>query len=1121
MPIDVVEASRFETLWRQFEQTLDAPLASPLACELVAVPAAGWESYFSRRLAIRRGCWAQYRFISFSGWMNSTFRAVLPNEDYPVRDPDALTWAVASKLPGLLDDDAFTAVRNYLGADTSAIESQRLIDLARRVAGLFDQYLLYRPDLIDAWNRGIDWPETGIAKPSHTPWQRKLWKTIRQTCPTHSVSAMVRDLAQNLSGNDPRLPERVSVWMCGGVPPAHLDFLDVAGRHTHIALYVLSPSNAFGTGQDSQRRLFRQLRESGASLREFCQANHLNPPHPLWESMGELSRQRQMLMAANQDEPWRYHKPKDVPDAQKTLLGSLQRDIRQARAPVPSALQADESLRIHSCHSAIREVEVLREQLRDAFESDPNLQPEDVAVLCPDIETYAPLVHAVFGLSQPGQAGHIPYHIAGRSPRRTRPLVEAYFRLLEILQGRLGASEVLDLLNVAAVGEAADLDAEEIESITAWVTESGIRWGADTRDREAESLPSTDLHTWQFGLDRLLLGYAMPPGGGQLVGDVVALDRVEGLKGDTLGKLWAFFGRLRDWRSRLKDARLLCDWREPLCQLAEEMLATGQDEGGEQRIFEAADRLVKLSQDNGFDALLPFSVVVRELAQQVDQAAGGWAFRLGGMAVCEITALRSLPFKVVALLGLNDGVFPRVDRPVGFDLMAQSPRLGDRSLRFEDKHLFLEALLAAESRLVITYQGQNLQDQRHRPPSVAVEELLDVVEQGSIESDGHAATLREALVVRHPLQAFSPNYFDGRDARLFSYENSHLLAAQAILGEKEDLPVFAPDPLPEEEKLQQLRVSDLRKVLESPWELFLRRLGVYLPDSAEASDDREPLLLNALEKWQLGDQWLEQRLAGEPEDRLGPRLSRSGQLPGGSLGQATLGKVKRQAEAVLQEAQELGLAATEVCLPIRLEVDGTLLLGRVEGFTPSGLQRATYSNIAMKRVPQLWLDHLLATAMSKRSLGPAVLVGRGAKERTITLAPVTPSKALSELCKLVRLYRISRCVPLPFFPESVGKVIEIMRKDGLDPDDPVAVQNLLFAAEGQYEYQFIGTAAADLPSVRAAFAGRTPFGMKCSEVPGLEHEGDCAVFVYLVRTICGPIVQNLLQAEALEIDAGE
>ena len=236
-------------------------------------------------------------------------------------------------------------------------------------------------------NRGIDWPEPGTAIPPHASWQRKLWEGIRQTSSPQSVPTMIGDLAGNLPGNDPRLPERISVWMCGGAPTAHLEFLDVVGRHTRVALYVLSPSNAFGTDQDSRQRLFRQLRDSGVSLREFCQANHMEPPHPLWESMGELSRQRQSLMADYQQEPWQYHEPEDSPDGQETLLAGLQRGVQQCRSPSPSALQADASLRIHSCHSAIREVEVLREQLRDAFESDPYLQPEDVVILCPDLET--------------------------------------------------------------------------------------------------------------------------------------------------------------------------------------------------------------------------------------------------------------------------------------------------------------------------------------------------------------------------------------------------------------------------------------------------------------------------------------------------------------------------------------------------------------------------------------------------------------------------------------------------------------------------------------------------------------------------------------------------------------
>ena len=371
---------------------------------------------------------------------------------------------------------------------------------------------------------------------------------------------------------------------------------------------------------------------------------------------------------------------------------------------------------------------MLRDQLREAFEADPRLQPEDVVVLCPDLETYAPLVQAVFGLTEAGQSEHIPYHVAGRTPRRTRPIVEAYFRVLELLPGRLAASELLDLLHVPPIRDAAGLDSAEVDKLTDWAGESGVRWGADAAHRAAEQLPASDLNTWQFGLDRLLLGYAMPPGGGQLVGDVLALDRAEGLAGDTLGKFWAFVSRVTAWRNRLREPRPLNDWREPLVGLAGELLDTRQDEAGVQRIFDAIDRLVTSGAGGGFQGPLPFSVVLRELTRLVDQLAGGAAFRVGGVTVCEITAVRSLPFAVVALLGINDGVFPRVDRPVGFDLLAHHPRLGDRMLRLEDKQLFLEALLSARTRLIITYQGQNLQDQRLRPPSVVVEELLDALE---------------------------------------------------------------------------------------------------------------------------------------------------------------------------------------------------------------------------------------------------------------------------------------------------------------------------------------------------------------------------------------------------------
>ncbi len=330
-----------------------------------------------------------------------------------------------------------------------------------------------------------------------------------------------------------------------------------------------------------------------------------------------------LLMQSRDDNLWQQQDPREPveTDHAETMLEALQRELRGGNAPAATVHTPDSSLQVHNCHRAIREVEVLRDRLRDAFESDADLQPEDVVILCPDLETYAPLVQAVFDSTDPDQPGHIPVSIAGRSPRRTRPIVEAYFRILEVLDGRFGASEVLDLLNIEAVASAAKMASEEVASVANWVKQSGACWGIDSQHRASESLPVSDLNTWQFGLDRLIMGYAMPPRGGQLVGSVVALDRVAGLEGESLGKLWSLLEKLRCWRERLQAARTMGQWRQPLCDLTAQFLDQGSDEAGVQRILDSVDRMVNLATEVEFEQPLVFPVVARELALQVDQLA--------------------------------------------------------------------------------------------------------------------------------------------------------------------------------------------------------------------------------------------------------------------------------------------------------------------------------------------------------------------------------------------------------------------------------------------------------------------------------------------------------------------
>jgi exodeoxyribonuclease V gamma subunit len=1145
MTIDVYESTRFESLWSEFERGIASPLSSPLAPELIVVPARGWESWFNRRLAARRGCWAQFRFLLPGQWISETLENCLSAEEAPNREQDALTWIIASQLPGLLDDEAFGAVRSYLFQPEGGTDPQRLIDLSRCISELFDRYLLHRPDLIAAWYQGVDWPECDVPAPPAAAWQRRLWQAITRDSHRRyrSVSAMSVDLKDAIEQSPGRVPERLSVWLCGNVVPAHLRFLEAVGEHCHVGLYVLTPACEYWGDMYGRRQLLRRLREHPQSLRQFCQEHHVDLLHPLLASMGELSRQQQMLMVDLDSAPWRIRDlaadsfedsdsfdEVDSPESQdSTLLAELQSDIHLATEPDQRPLPRDNSVRIHSCHSAIREVEVLHDRIRDVLEEDSDLAPEDVAVFSSDIDSYAPLIQAVFGLTRPGAAGHIPFQIAGRSARRTRPMIDGWLKVLEVFESRVSSSDILDLLNTEVVRTRVGLDSSEIEKVAEWLDDAGIRWGLDAIHRESENLPGTDLNTWEFGLDRLTLGYAMPPASVQLVGQVSTVDRVEGLAGATLGRLWSLIKRLRQWRERIEQDRPLAEWRDPLSRIAGDFLATDLDETGYQIGLDAIDQMATLAGAGEFDTPVSFAVAVREMTRQLDSASAA-SFRAGGVVFCDMNAMRSLPCKVIALLGMNDGMFPRGDRSVGFDLMRFQRILGDNRPRDEDRHLFLEAVLSAGDRLIITCQGQDVRDQRPRPPSVPVQELLDVLSQtdgvefGDDTDDGAEDGLRETLFIRHPLQAFGPQYFDGEGHVPASFDSASLKAAQRLRGQLQSAAVFAAQPLSVPSvsnadlndaliEPDTVTIGDLRNLHERPWLLFLRRVGIGDLSVSEDASDREPLVLDGLQYWQAGDDWLERSLAGESSDAIAQQLIRTGCIPAGSRGESVVRELKRDTGRIIDGMEKGNLNTVTEPLPFNLYLADVLLTGEISGWTGSTIHRGTFSKVSVKYAARLWIDQLIATAVCNRILEPAVLVGRDGTK--VTVSEIKPDEAIAHLQKLIALWQIARCFPLPFFVSK--EVVKPIWKNEVDFTDQQSATAYIFAARNSFVQAPFGTdssgrrrpAPAEEPDVQTAFAGLQPFDMRCDAVPALAEEGDRNLFSYLAEQLCVPFAEHL------------
>lgn len=1105
MAIHVFEAPSFEPLWSRFQQYIDQPHSSPLAVERIVVPGRGWESVLSRRIAEARGCWAQFEFLPFGNWMATILEAVLGNDLAPRREPDSLTWAVAKRLPELSSEREFQDVARYIFPQPKQLDPQRLVELSRRIGQLFDRYLLERPELIESWERGRVWPHLNEEVPHAARWQQKLWASITEQFRFRSVRAMAADVERLLGDREQSGDDRISVWLAGGTTASQLRFLEAVGRHREIALFVLVPATDFWGDMQSRRSLLRKRRQSDVSLREFCRLESLELLHPLLASCGELSRQQQMLMADCEHAAWQFEDFDRCTNsdtakviASPTLLQQLQADIRAAGEPEKRVWPRDDSLRVHSCHTPMREVEVLRDQLRAAFEADPTLEPEEVGVFCADLETYAPIVQAVFG-AHGQQHAAIPFQVAGRSPRRTRAIFESYFRLLAVMQSRFALGEVVDLLHIESIGVKAGFDANEVAEIAEWAADCGVRWGLDAEQRKAEGLPGTDLNTWSFGLDRLLLGYAMPPGSERLVGDVVSLDRAAGLSGAVLGRLWSFVTRLREWHERLKNPRSLSAWRESLMELVLEFLDPGNDEGGLQRLLTSIDHLAELAEENGFDFPLPFAVAACEIEREVDESTGGNPFRVGGVVFTDLGSLRSLPFRVIGLLGLNDGEYPRRERPMRFDLIAQRPAIGDRTPRLEDRHLFLEALLAARDRVIITFVGQGIRDQKPRPPSVLVEELLGLLEQTDDVTGTTSLPIRHAVFVEHPLQAFSPKYFDGSNEQLFSYESSPLKAAERLSQPKQLPRVFADQTLTKFESLNARTHDELRLLLTAPYKLFLQRLQISVGGDAEETKDREPLLLDHLEEWQIGDRWLRERMSGIPVDELQRRFERSGFLPAGPLGAASVRKFVAATEHIMTRAVRDGF-------PQQPEPE------------PSAARQAKYSNMKTKDALELWFEHVTLTAERKRPLSRAVLLSR---DRSFYFEPITPEVAQAELAKWNQLAEIAASTPLPFFsscidPEWFGKEFDF--------SDEAFVKKV-----GQYAYKQLtdksrGFGLAFDQSIQAAFAGREPLRMCCEEIAPFAHFGERSLFEFLAEELLSVpasyVVRTARKSKEAELDEG-
>ena len=877
--------------------------------------------------------------------------------------------------------------------------------LCRRIAEVFDQYLVYRPDWILAWERGQD---------DH--WQARLWRAIRASSPgEHWAGLLRRFFAAVETGTLPKdpLPRRFSLFGLTALSPAYFDVLQALSRVTEVHLFLLNPCREYWADIVDEKGQARRRARARSSQQPDRAGTLLDLGNPLLASMGHAGQELldQILDAGTDDED------AFVDPGASSLLHRLQADIldlRDSRHTDPSQRvtlsDQDSSLQIHVCHSPMREIQVLHDRLLRLFEEIKGLRPRDIVVMAPDIDCYAPYVAAVFGAADPGT--EIPWAVADRRTRAGQPVIDALDELLGLPQSRLESSAVLGLLEVPAVQRRFGIDLSGIERIRTWVRESGIRWGADAAMRAELALPAESANTWDFGLDRLFLGYALPPGS-DLYRGVAPYPDVEGSAAADLGALHELVDRLSDWHHRLQRERTAAEWRALIIGLLDAFFEPDEEEAEDLESIRAIlETLEQQTVAAGYRGRLCLTMVQDQMRLALDASIGTRNILTGRVSFCSLVPMRGIPFRVVCLLGMNGEDFPRNPRPLDFDLITQEPRRGDRSRRRDDRYLFLEALLSARDLFYLSYVGNDIRDNSLKVPAVPVSELLDYVDQSFAPPDG--GDLVQHLTLQHPLQPFSRRYFDGTDARLFSYAQGWLAAASA---EAAEVPAaFTLDPLsaapdgPED----VLELDDLIRFLCSPAAYFLQnRLGVRLPEDAAVPADEEPFELAGLDRYGLRQRLLELATGGADWEKILERLRAEGALPHGAFGQIW---IEENAERVATFLERLHALQGEPRDPLDLDlrIGARTLTGQLRNLGSGGLVGARFRGLKAKDQLRLWVRHLVLNAVRPEGL-PLASVHLG-DDNEIHLGPVPDAR--ERLADLVQLRREGLTRPLPFFPES-------------------------------------------------------------------------------------------------------
>lgn len=1009
---------RLEDLAEKLSEIAVSSGKDPFSPEYIVVQSRGMKKWISLRLAQRLGIWANAVYPFPNEILKKIFTNFFPElPDERFFQKDLMTWKTMKLLREFSEDKRFDLIRDYILTEHNIVNDMKLFQLSARIADLFDQYLTYRPEMIMEWDDGKD-----------DSWQAVLWRSLTEGTDAMHPPALRRKLADLIpsAGAKTFFTDRINIFGISAIPRFHIDVLAMLSKFVEINFFILNPSHMWWGDIRSKRDI---LKNESREKKTDRKSEHLEEGNPILASNGRSGREFFKYLFTISEDINEIESPET--DQVKTVLSIIQDDIYNLidrgasedlfSAPVEFSrdeILSDRSLVIASCHSRLREIEALHDYLLSVFDSANQPGLKDIIVMTPEIELYAPYIHAVFGSRK--ELHNFPYSVLDRRVSLESPTVKTFLSILSIGKKRFGAAEVMDILECPAVLLRFSISDEELDLLKKWVSGSGIRWGVDSAFRSEMGLPAENLNTWEFGIDRMLLGSAMSGGEDFAIKNgIFPYDMIEGAAAELLGRFVMFYDRIKYYHSEIKSRRTVSSWGLLLKSMISDFFSP--EASGEKDISllnSITDRLAGIESASGFVSEIGSGPVSQFISSMLESEYLSGEFLTGGLIFCEMLPMRSVPFDVICMIGMNDSSFPRRESGAGFNLMAQNPMPGDRSLRDEDRYLFLESLICARKKVYISYIGQRMQDNGEIPPSVLVSELEDYIDQ-SFRITGEKKKASSFITVKHALQPFSSRYFSGEPG-LFSYSEENRSAALTFrdvpFSEKKYPPFMEKEITPDIHASRIIRIDEVESFMANPVRFFLaKRLDVYIRETGRFLDENEPFDIDDLSAFLLKQKMLDAVNESEWKERLYQVLKLSGLLPHSGAGKYFFEK----------NASDVGILKSGIDesewkelhdIEISISAGNITFTGKINGLFTEGIRIERPGKIRDRASPLLgaWVKHLFINLHKSSDFEKSTRLY--AIDKTVEFARFDEADKYIKILSGYISAGLSR--PVAFFPES-------------------------------------------------------------------------------------------------------